>query len=116
MTIKHSLDIADELFVERRSQVEEKGYDEDHDDGHRDGSIASAAATYAFYASTSGWRDGRLMDSSVFVSVFRWLWPSSWNFKARPRRRCLIIAGALIIAEIERIDRESKQSTPQGGS
>ena len=33
------------------------------------------------------------------------VWPYQWEFKPADRRRELVKAGALILAEIERIDR-----------
>lgn len=36
---------------------------------------------------------------------FRWPWPSKW-WKPKSQRRDLVRAGALILAEIERLDRQ----------
>jgi hypothetical protein len=37
-------------------------------------------------------------------------WPHGWEFKAATPRRMLVKAGALILAEIERIDRGGDQA------
>lgn len=81
--------VLSEIAEERRRQVEEEGWTPDHDDCHVDGELGEAAAAYAAI------HDGA--DT---------LWPFSdeW-FKRTTRRRDLIKAGALIVAEIERLDR-----------
>ncbi|PZQ21140.1 MAG: hypothetical protein DI569_12810, partial [Sphingopyxis macrogoltabida] len=43
----------DDIAAERRRQVEAEGWTPDHDDEHGDGSLAAAAATYAFSAATA---------------------------------------------------------------
>ena len=86
-----------EIAEERFRQIHGEGFTADHDDEHyADGVMAQAAACYAM-ASTN------CDDSSIRV-----LWPVSWDwkwYKPTTRRRNLIKAAALIIAEIERLDR-----------
>ncbi len=60
----------------------------------------SAADAAACYASTD--RDLR---SGV---PFRWPWSSKW-WKPKDRRRDLVRAGALIVAEIKRLERASRK-------
>jgi hypothetical protein len=82
-----------DVLSERMRQVSKEGWTAAHDDEHDDGSLAHAAATYALQG--GGTTTGRF-------------WPDSWApdwFKPHDRRRSLVIAGALILAEIERIDR-----------
>lgn len=88
--------VMEEIAVERRRQVEVEGWTLEHDDGHDMGQLAAAASCYALY--------------STFPDAIRkglrpnaWPWVGTWHPKTG---RCdLIRAGALIVAEIERLDR-----------
>ena len=85
---------AADVVAEREHQQSDEGWTAEHDDKHVEGEIAAAAGTYALVASCR------------FSGVARLFWP--WDFEGwRPcdRRRNLVKAGALIIAEIERLDR-----------
>lgn len=89
--------IITEIAAERRRQMEVEGWTPQHDDAHADGSLAQAAGCYALVA---GGADAENVEARY--------WPTSWLptwFKPRDRRRNLIKAAALIVAEIERIDR-----------
>jgi hypothetical protein len=47
--------------------------------------------------------------------VLEWLWPWSVQWwKPKDRRRDLVRAGALIVAEIERLDRAAARAWPAG--
>mgnify|MGYP000591301606 CR=1 FL=1 len=92
--------------TERRRQIEVEGWTPEHDDQHGDGSMSLAAACYAL--STS-----RLHPRVVNV---KWLWgwtgwASSW-FKPKDRRRNKVRAAALLLAEIERLDRAAPLPEP----
>ena len=92
------------IWDERCRQVIPEGYDAAHDDAHTGGEIALMAASYAALA-------GR---SSV-AAMHAWPWdePMPKSLTAEPRR-LLIIAGALILAEIERLDRAAAKETTHG--
>ena len=107
-------DVGEELVAERRRQIIALGYTPDHDDSHKDGSMALAAACYATpirlyqkkdYATSVHFEDpfpwwdgdGRKYNGNVLIPN------DSLDYK--DRRRMLVKAGALIIAEIQRIDR-----------
>jgi len=107
----------EEIAAERRRQVEREGYDTAHDDAHTDGSIADAAASYAQTKPVLEikveyeWPTRGEYRVAVEYDV-PMTWPSSWHarrWKPKDRRRDLIRAGALIVAEIERLDRAEKQ-------
>jgi hypothetical protein len=86
-------DVADE----RKRQIEVERWTIEHDDGHSDGEMALAAACYAMagrYYST--WTDD-------YVRRY-WPWSKEW-WRPTNKRRNLIKAAALIVAEIERLDR-----------
>lgn len=88
-------DIADE----RQRQIESEGWTPEHDDEHDNGDLAKAAACYAV---------GEEVRSST-TGFALWPWHADW-WKPAPdnRRRELVKAGALIVAEIERLDRASQ--------
>jgi hypothetical protein len=87
---------ARDVLAERDRQIEREGWTPEHDDEHGDGSMATAAACYALGQS---WVSGRN------EAVSFWPWDDKWNKIGRDRRRNLVKAGALILAEIERLDR-----------
>lgn len=96
-----------DVLAERQRQVEAEGWTPEHDDEHSDGSLALAAASYAIADDF----DGRAIGDDKHLGIK--LWPSSWKFdwwKPKARRENLVRAGALIIAEIERIDRQASPS------
>lgn len=92
-------DAATDVLAERRRQVEAEGWTPEHDDEHARGEIALAAACYAL--SAVGVRGG---DNA---QLRFWPWDDDWWRPSTPRRD-LIKAGALILAEIERLDRVGK--------
>jgi hypothetical protein len=87
-----------DVLAERRRQVEVEGWTPEHDDEHaNDDEMSMAAACYAL--------DGVSPYTGLGVDVSR-TWPWAWTWwKPKGRRRNLVKAGALILAELERIDR-----------
>jgi len=92
-----SQSVIEDIYAERRRQIDSEGWTPEHDDDHNAGELARAAACYAV--------GGRIAES-VGVGIARWIWPwtNDW-WKPDTRRRELVKAGALIVAEIERLDR-----------
>lgn len=93
------------ILEERNRQETEEGWTPEHDDQHVGGDIAHAAVCYAWFAAIS---DG-LRNS--FMSSPPPTWPETWDvawWKPEDRRRELVKAGALIAAEIDRLDRIEK--------
>lgn len=85
---------------ERTRQRRMEGYDDAHDDRHDDFSLSSAAIAYVM--------DARLRGTTGhgFTETPPADWPWDINeWKPKTIRQALVVAGALIIAEIERIDR-----------
>lgn len=95
-----------DVQAERSRQVEAECWTPEHDDAHSHGQMARAAACYAL-AGSSAPNDGT---AALLVSL-AWPWDEQW-WKPSTARRDLIKAGALILAEIERIDRVAAS---QGG-
>lgn len=87
-----------DVLEERERQITAEGWTPEHDDEHENGELAAAAATYATSAA----------DCIVHVQPYQntWPWQNSW-WKPTTPRRDLVKAAALILAEIERLDREA---------
>lgn len=88
-----------DVLLERLRQVEKEGWTPEHDDQHANFEMADAAGCYAH--SAAGW--------NTYAARDRWPWSLEW-WKPGVPRRDLVKAGALILAEIERLDRASKSS------
>lgn len=111
--------VADEILTERMRQVESEGWTPEHDDAHDEGQLARAAACYAAgpdfvtggrYQANScrGWDDNcyqyEFVTPPIELGKIRWPFDEDWR-KHTNARRDLIKAAALIVAEIERLDR-----------
>ena len=86
----------DMIAEERQRQVKVEGWSYMHDDDHDDESLAIAASCYA------------LPDHKNRGEYVDTLWPWSeeyWKPTPKDRIRELVKAGALIVAEIERLKR-----------
>lgn len=108
----------DDIAAERQRQIEGEGWSAERDDEYTDRSLAHAAAAYAlgFDMETrqevitddvSGGRGDTPVWRNRVIRVPA-SWPTSWDaewWKPTTTRRDLVKAGALIVAEIERIDR-----------
>jgi hypothetical protein len=93
------------IAAERRRQIEKEGWTPEHDDEHGEGELALVAACYAM---TKEARGKRASDPLAR------LWPDSWDWEwwkpaRRNRIRELEKAGALIAAEIDRLQRLEAQ-------
>jgi hypothetical protein len=113
--------IIDEIAAERQRQRDAEGWTDKHDDAHADGSLAQAAACYAASARDHAFASelmrlkpprAGITYQDVMASMSKLPWPRSWSpewdkREKHPPRRQLIIAAALCIAEVERIDRAS---------
>lgn len=91
---------ARDVLAERERHKTVEGWTEAHDDTHVEGDMARAAACYALVAANYP-ADDRVIHRF-------WPWLDAWWKPTNPRRD-LVKAGALIIAEIERLDRALTQ-------
>lgn len=92
------------IQAERNRQINEEGYLMEHDDQHTKGQLANFACCYAL--------DPMGGDASNIISTLK---PADWKLKLScngntgdnidGRIRDLVKAGALIVAEIERLYR-----------
>ncbi|GMB00413.1 hypothetical protein [Pelosinus sp. IPA-1] len=90
------------IFRERQRQIEQEGWTEEHDQEHRKGELALAAACYAIPTEKRTW-----------YCIIEKLWPWSnnwWKSTPNDRIRELTKAGALIAAEIDRLISEGEKS------
>jgi len=85
----------DDVTAERKRQIEVEGWTPEHDDAHDLGQIAVAAACYAMFSDAS--------PNAVHPPMY-WPWDPCW-WKPKDYRCNLVRAAALILAEIERVDR-----------
>ena len=100
------------IAAERQRQIDEEKWSAAHDDKHRQGELARAAACYAL---TPIIREQMLLKRSLASH----LWPFEWrnwkpltphstaDVRRQARIRELEKAGALIAAEIDRLERLS---------
>lgn len=102
--------VLSEIAAERARQVSQEGYTPEHDDEHDASEIAFAAACYAVPEAL--YRMEQFDGGHSIVNV----WPWESNLKRKSRRRDLIRAAALIVAEIERIDRATTIKRSVGAS
>lgn len=91
---EHTAAIRD-VIAERYRQQSVEGWTPEHDDEHCNNEMAMAAVCYINETGTVNRNGGK---------PWGWPWDASW-WKPNARRRNLVKAGALILAEIERIDR-----------
>lgn len=96
---RNDMSVIDEIAAERARQISVEGWTPEHDNEHADCSLALAAMGYVQAASSAQ----REISSSLPPPRY-WPWDASW-WKPKGPRRDLIRAAALIVAEIERIDR-----------
>jgi hypothetical protein len=103
MLFDPALQAITDVLAERRRQVEVEGWTPEHDDKHSSGAMAMAAACYAL---------AERPPYTYAEILWKWTgWADKW-FKPKGHRRNLVKAGALILAEIERIDRETMKGEP----
>lgn len=103
-----------ELIAEERArQISVEGWTPEHDDAHTDSELARAAATYAM----PGWLRNLHVrpictETTHTIRAKIWPWEISWWKPCEDRVRELSKAGALIAAEIDRLQRLSSPNNP----
>jgi hypothetical protein len=85
---------AELIAIERQRQVAVEGWTPEHDDIHLQGELAEAARCYCSLVVTKSTR----------LPIF-WPWSHSWWKPSDDPIRNLVKAGALIAAEIDRLQR-----------
>lgn len=107
------------ITEERRRHTDVEGWTAVHDDRHTDGELAKAAATYILPPHINPLRESHQTSTGIFLSIKREVfWPFyRHEFKPTPndRIRELVKAGALVVAEIERLQRINAQAEGEAG-
>lgn len=85
---------AKDVLTERERQKQVEGWTPEHDDMYAFGELRKAAVCYAL--------NDRFLGN--VLNPDWWPWPNQW-WKPASDRRNLVKAAALILAEIERLDR-----------
>lgn len=83
------------IAEERKRQIEKEGWTAEHDAEHKNGEMAIAAACYAYPNYDEDW---------AVQSQLQWPWEKHWWKPSGDRKRDLAKAGALIAAEIDRLN------------
>ena len=97
MNTKQAIDL---VLEERLRQVEEEGWTGEHDDEHVGGQLAMAAACYATWPNRLAVRFG----DGPMDTLDAWPWDVEWDKRDKyDQQRRLVIAAALIVAELERV-------------
>lgn len=93
-----------DVIMERHRQIAEEGWTPEHDDQHEVGMLAAAGSAYALYVADElhpqSQGNGGFADTPPLFWPFDPIW-----WKPGEHRRSLVKAAALILAEIERYDR-----------
>lgn len=109
------------IAAERQRQITEEGWTPEHDDGHDSGELAMAAACYA--APEKIFTIDERANAVIYQDPFPWRWDRRFHFgscRENPgnvlpdpdtyskaeRIDLLTKAGALIAAELDRLQRE----------
>ncbi|MDP3554824.1 hypothetical protein [Methylocystis sp.] len=107
----------DDILAERERQKSVEGWSEEHDDRHEDEQLALAAACYmaggcmehvnveaSYSQGYHPFTGARFVQKVRKLVPLLWPWSPDW-WKPKDRRRDIVRACALGLAEIERIDR-----------
>jgi hypothetical protein len=92
---------AEMIANERQKQIDADGWTAEHDDDHSGGEMIEAAVAYARFGSAprfAAWAPSC------------WPWDQAW-WRPGERIRTLVKAGALIAAEIDRLQRTYESVT-----
>lgn len=99
---------ARDVMAERVRQVNVEGWSLEHDDEHEQEDACPLLAAAISYADNAWrWEYTAVMPTPPVT----WPWDSAW-WKPKDKRRDLVRSAALLIAEIERLDRRAVKTTP----
>lgn len=85
-----------------------EGWTHEHDAKHKEGELAAAAGVYALLAASHEFHFKDDEGNEIGLATY---WPLEWEgwFKPKDKLRNLVRAGALIVAEIDRLQRETER-------
>jgi hypothetical protein len=102
---------AELIAEERKRQILGEGYNASHDDYHDRGELSAAGASYAMAASAQvKFRRDTMAD---ITPPSQWPWEQEWWKLSDDPVRTLTKAGALIAAEIDRLQRARNTEVTQ---
>ena len=99
---RRSVKAIEDVIAERERQINVEAWTPDHDDVHVNDELSALACAYAM---PPGAREWSAESTGYGNTLCEAIVPNGWEFKPADRRQELVKAGALIIAEIERMDR-----------
>jgi hypothetical protein len=92
---------AELIAEERQRQIAHHGWSSNHDDEHADGALTAASLSYVMQADA---QVKKVKLPPCFIPKF-WPWDRKWWKPSEDPIRNLTKAGALIAAEIDRLQR-----------
>lgn len=112
--------VLEDIAAERQRQISDECWTPEHDDFHTNSAMAKAAVAYVSHASvalalTASLKSGEALKAGAYEASpppSYWPWARQW-WKPKDPRRDLVRAGALIVAEIERLDRAAANTNPK---
>lgn len=98
------------IAEERQRQTEVENFDLQHDEDYKHGELVGASMCYAAeYVNKNFPENEKVLRAQIFVSYLQdwedaWPWSDEWDKRKKHNQlRCLVISGALIAAEIDRL-------------
>lgn len=99
-----------DVIKERIRQIDQEYYSTEHDDEYQQNELLRAAACYTNNVVARGWVHDSIFGSEAYraeEAPDNWPWDQDF-WKPKNPRADLVRAAALIIAEIERMDRSAE--------
>jgi hypothetical protein len=97
------------IAFERERQIKAERWTSEHDDEHKYGELAAAASCYAHHANC---QVRRFQPSYIKNRPSDWPWDAEWWKPSAFPIRNLVKAGALIAAEVDRLQRLAQDDKP----
>jgi len=100
-----------DVFNERQRQINQEFYSIENDDEYKENELVRAAACYTNNVVSRGWTYSSFDPETYQSEEAPDFWPWDLDFwKPKNPRADLVRAAALLIAEIDRMDRAQEQS------
>jgi len=96
----------DLIAKERKRQIKKEGWSPKHDSQHTGGELVMAAISYAAASGDEKVYTAQKLQGEILLND-TWPWDPVWDKrKKHSEKKCLIVAGALIAAELDRVNAE----------
>jgi hypothetical protein len=114
MSELQAVGVLQEIGVERARQIHVEGHTREKDNAYAPGLLANAGAAFVWFSGLTDAERAHFFKPAMDGKQARVLWATLWPwareaFKPKTRRQELIVGAALIVAEIERMDRMEKR-------